>query len=272
MYFDTAVKKEESVLVEAEECIQKIFSLNPDSSSGHYLRGMIQRKRRNLPQAVKELKRSLAIDPNHPDPLFWLGWVYAHSGRISEARLLAGRLLKVDPLNLLTYSLSGIVEVFDGKFDASTKEFDKALQLDEQNMFIRFWQARSLTYARRFEEARRLSDLIENESPGTIWAGLASFHRLALENKKVEALQIDSGDFKKQVRDDESFPIWMAESYALLRETTEAIERLENAVDWGFINYPFLMDYDPFLANIRNEPRFKKLMKRVKCEWEHFAE
>jgi len=270
MYFDTAVKKEESVLVEAEECIQKVFSLNSDSSSGHYLRGMIQRKRKNLSQAVKELKRSLAIDPNHPDPLMWLGWVYAHSGRVSEARRLVGRLLKVDPLNLLTYFLSGAVEVLDGKFDASIKEFDKALQLDEQNMFIRFWQARSLTYTRRFEEARRLSDIIEKESPGTIWAGLASFHRYALENKKAEALRIDSGDFKKLVRDDESFPIWMAESYALLGETTEAVERLKNAVDWGFINYPFLMENDPFLTNIRGEPRFKKLMERVKCEWEHF--
>ncbi len=272
MYFDTAIKKDESVLVEAEKCIQKVFFLNADSSNGHYLRGMILRKRRNLPQAVAEFKRSLAIDPNHPDPLMWLGWVYAHSGRILEARQLSGRLLKVDPLNLLTYFLSGAAEVLDGKFDASIKEFDKALQLDEQNMFLRFWQARSLTYTRRFEEARRLSDLMEKESPGTVWAGLASFHKYALENKKAEALQIDSGDFKKMVRDDETFPIWMAESYALLGETREAVERLENAVDWGFINYPFLMEYDPFLANIRNEARFMKLMERVKYEWEHFEE
>ena len=27
---------------------------------------------------------------------------------------------------------------------------------------------------------------------------------------------------------------------------------------------------DPFLASIRNEPRFRKLMERVKYEWEHF--
>jgi hypothetical protein len=26
----------------------------------------------------------------------------------------------------------------------------------------------------------------------------------------------------------------------------------------------------PFLANIRAEPRFQKLMERVKYEWEHF--
>lgn len=45
---------------------------------------------------------------------------------------------------------------------------------------------------------------------------------------------------------------------------------LEHAVDRGFINYPFLKEIDPFLENIRGEPRFQKLMAHVKHEWENF--
>jgi hypothetical protein len=45
---------------------------------------------------------------------------------------------------------------------------------------------------------------------------------------------------------------------------------LEYATSRGFINYPFLNEYDPLLENIRGEPRFKKLMERVKHEWENF--
>jgi hypothetical protein len=40
----------------------------------------------------------------------------------------------------------------------------------------------------------------------------------------------------------------------------KAFAWLENAVDRGFINYPFISEYDPFLEKIRGEPRFKKLM------------
>ena len=50
----------------------------------------------------------------------------------------------------------------------------------------------------------------------------------------------------------------------------EALNWLEHAINIGFINYPFLNEYDPFLENIRGEKRFKKLMERVKYEWEHF--
>jgi hypothetical protein len=31
-----------------------------------------------------------------------------------------------------------------------------------------------------------------------------------------------------------------------------------------------LNEYDPLLENIRGEERFKKLMKRIKHEWENF--
>jgi hypothetical protein len=45
---------------------------------------------------------------------------------------------------------------------------------------------------------------------------------------------------------------------------------MEKAVNIGFINYPMFAEKDPFFENIRSEPRFKKLMERVKHEWENF--
>lgn len=62
----------------------------------------------------------------------------------------------------------------------------------------------------------------------------------------------------------------MGENYALLNEYTTALDWLENAINRGFINYPFLNEIDSFLENIRGEERFKKLRARVKHEWENF--
>jgi non-specific serine/threonine protein kinase len=62
----------------------------------------------------------------------------------------------------------------------------------------------------------------------------------------------------------------MAAFYSYIGEKVKSLEWLENAIDRGFINFPFLNEYDPFLENIRGEERFKKLMERVKYEWENF--
>jgi hypothetical protein len=50
----------------------------------------------------------------------------------------------------------------------------------------------------------------------------------------------------------------------------DALNWLEHAVDLGWTNYPNMAVQDPFLENIRGEERFKKLLERVKYEWENF--
>ena len=98
------------------------------------------------------------------------------------------------------------------------------------------------------------------------------FFKYALQKEKAKALQTLTNDLKIKAEGDELAPLWMAEAYALIDEKEEAIDWLEILVDWGFFNYPFLNEYNPFLENIRREKQFKKLMEKVKYEWENFAE
>ena len=269
LYIDVGIKKEE-YLFKAEECIQKVFSLNPKSSNGHYLRGMINRKKGDTQEAVKEFKQSLSIVPNNTDSLGWLSWVYSHSGKATEARPLIGRLLEIDLLNPVNYLWAGLVEMMDGKFDTALKELNKSRQLVKENAIFQYWIATGLAYTQNYEEAFKLLNQIEVQSPKTVWAQLGSFFKFSLQNKKPEALQTLPEEFKSLMKEDEMFPIWMAESYSLINEKNEAIDWLENGVKSGFINYPFLMEYDPFIVNIKNEERFEKLMEKVKYEWENF--
>jgi hypothetical protein len=81
-----------------------------------------------------------------------------------------------------------------------------------------------------------------------------------------------TSDFRTTCQRDGEWSWVVAEAFALLDERKESVDWLENAVNQGIINYPFLNTYDPFLKNIRGDERFKKLMERVKYEWEHFEE
>ncbi len=56
----------------------------------------------------------------------------------------------------------------------------------------------------------------------------------------------------------------------MIDEKERALDWLERDVDLGMINYPLMNELDPFLKNIRGEERFRKLMARVKKEWDEF--
>ena len=62
----------------------------------------------------------------------------------------------------------------------------------------------------------------------------------------------------------------LAQSFAIINEKEKALDWIEHTVNKGFINYPFLSEYNFTLDSIRNEERFIRLMKKVKNEWENF--
>jgi non-specific serine/threonine protein kinase len=77
-------------------------------------------------------------------------------------------------------------------------------------------------------------------------------------------------DLVKLVKADCQYSWHMGAVYSYINESDKSLEWLENAVNRGFINYRMLNEYDPLLEKVRNDERFKRLMARVKGEWENF--
>ncbi len=50
----------------------------------------------------------------------------------------------------------------------------------------------------------------------------------------------------------------------------ESIEWLEHCVDRGWQNYPLFAEGDVLLTGIRDDPRFKQILDRIKPKWESF--
>ena len=89
-------------------------------------------------------------------------------------------------------------------------------------------------------------------------------------SEKDKALQVLTKPRREIMWNDLEGPWLMAGFFSLLDEKTEALSWLERATARGWINYPLFCRMDPFLAGIRDEPRFQKLMERIKPEWENF--
>ena len=57
------------------------------------------------------------------------------------------------------------------------------------------------------------------------------------------------------------FPRFLAQGFALAGNRDESLRWLSVAIDRGFINYPFLVEHDPFFAPMRKERRFEELLR-----------
>jgi hypothetical protein len=130
--------------------------------------------------------------------------------------------------------------------------------------------ARIFAAAGEMDEASAIAEELNNKHPKT--TNLRSSIALiwALQGHKEKALNQITDDVYDLAIHDCEWGTGLIECYAVTGENKKALDLLEHSVDGGLINYPFLNEYDPFLENIRGEERFKKLMERVKHEWENF--
>lgn len=87
--------------------------------------------------------------------------------------------------------------------------------------------------------------------------------------RDVRAIEdVLAGAVAKTFRRDPMWAYHVASLSALAEQDERALDWLATAVDQGFINHPLLTKRDPFLEKLRGDPRFERLMGRVKREWE----
>ncbi len=125
-----------------------------------------------------------------------------------------------------------------------------------------------LAYNGQIDEAVAIMEQSARATPEDMHTKLVLMQINGLKGDRQAALDLLTGGFREWCWRERAWSACTATALALLDEKEEALDWLEHAVDSGNINYPLFSEKDPWLENIRGEERFKKLMERVKKEWE----
>jgi TolB-like protein len=264
------VSQYDEYLRKAEDCAAKVFALNPESSKGHGLRGAIRHNRADSNGAADDYKKALILDPNDPEALLWLGYYYAVSGRPDLARALMDRLQQVDPLTSINLTMYGMVAMFDGNYPEALTWTQRSVEMDPANPTPRMMHALMLAANGRREEGVAMLDTVAGDTSCMAWARLAPAMACALRGERDDLLRIMTPELRAAAEWDEIFAWWVADCFALVNEADAAIDFLERAVEFGFINAPWLSKYEPFLGSLRSEPRFRCMMEAVRTAWRAF--
>jgi TolB-like protein/tetratricopeptide (TPR) repeat protein len=271
LYYDIGIETGENILREVKEFAEKALSIEPDIAQGYKLYGLLEMGSGSLVEGYKYMKKAYDADPNDPSIIMHTAGFSMYLGKPSLSAPLYKKLIDIDPLSAMSYLFEGLSQYFQGNFEKAIEQTQKSLKIDPEFVYSIFWHPVFLAANNQKNKALELMDQIIKEGRlSEVFKELMLFIKYTLMGLKTQALNSLSNETKKYTWNDPLFSGLMPGYFSLINEKEKALDYLNHAIDRSFINYPFFSQIDPFLKNIRSEKRFKKLMERVKYEWENF--
>jgi tetratricopeptide (TPR) repeat protein len=217
---------------------RRYVELAPKLANSHSMLGYSLAILERFPDAEKELRKALEIEPEHPYALANLGHVLYAAGRPSEAVSVYRRV----------YELA-----IQGKVPGTPEWDGLALAL-------------ALRDSGRIAEARDLLVKVRAGIEGSLkgaalgtghWIILGALKAVAGDSAGAEACvhKIRQADLK-----DPSTRMDLAELYALMGRPKPAIQNIKESIATGFSD-PFFAVIMPELQSIRKDPEFRALFK-----------
>lgn len=252
----------EDAYLKAFSSAQKAMDLDDTLPEVHYAMAMTKYiNDRDLLGAEKELRRALDLKPNYAQAYYLLGKLHWSNGRADEAVADLEKAKNLDPFDLLVNYYLGLTYQYSRQHDRAIDQMLKTIEMEPTTQYL--YSELGVIYAQAGMHEKALAacqkalHLKEND-PGSL-ASLGIVNALSGRNDEAERMigLLDKTKAKKHV-----LYYYMANIYAALNRTDEAILWLERADEQG---YPLIISLkvDPIFNNVRSAPGYKTLLQRI---------
>jgi serine/threonine protein kinase len=214
-------------------------------------------------EAQKEFKRSLELNPNYPVANHWHAEYMMTMGCHAEA--IAGRKnsQEMDPLSLIINInvAIGWGYYLARRYDEALEQLLHTVELDP-NYPVTHWVL-GLLYRRmgHYESAITEGEKGVNLSGGSPLMRAALAHSYGKAGRAKEALQI-LDDLRKLAKQKYVTPHFFAGIHIGLGENDRAFEYLEKSYE-EHSHWLIYLHIDPSMDDLRDDPRFQNLLRRV---------
>jgi tetratricopeptide (TPR) repeat protein len=216
----------------------------------------------NWPDAERELKKALELDSN----ISYIHLVYSGSylspvGRTDEAITEAEHAVEMEPVSLINNAVLISSYIYGRQFDKAVGQGRKASELDPNFPLTRHWLGMAYVAKGQFDEAISLCQRVSPE-PRDAWLTVVVLgNAYAKMGRRAEA-ERQIAELREQAKTRYVRPYYIASIYAALGDKDNAFAELERAFGERDV-YLGRMNSDPFMDPLRDDPRFKDLLKRI---------
>lgn len=268
-FVNAGIDREENIK-KAEVFVQKAFNMNSELAEAHFVMALINSLSAKPDRAIDNIIKAYECKPGDAEIMIWLALAYTFIGRSDDAKSIINEIVKIDPFNPMIDSLIGRNHFYNGRFDLAFDPLIAAYNMNPESEMNKFWKALVLFYNKHAGEAYKFINKYIHEPATDSWNHLSIFLKYVIEGEKDKLLLTMNPDFVRIHQSDPQSSCLISSLYSFLGEKEESLKWLEISIGGGFINYPFMNEFDPFLENIRGDERFRKLMHRVKQIWESY--
>jgi len=245
-------------LRKAEEAANKAIRLDDTNAEAHTSLGLVSLFDWKWQVAERELRRAIELNPNLAIAHGYYGMYFSSQGKLDEALAEDKLQLGLDPISQLANgNLCGMYY--------SAREYDKGIQqcLKQLQMYSDDALAH-FTLSSDYEQKKLYEQALEQWKRGLTLqgeAGLAAAYGRAYAAKGWKGVLAKDIDVCRQLGTNDYNPFEVAVNYAKLGEKDTAFLWLEKAYDEHRI--PFFIKTEPQLDNIRSDPRYADLLRRM---------
>lgn len=216
------------------------------------------------PAAEKHLMRALELDPNSAQTRFFYAHLLSNTGRHEEALAEIKRARELDPVNLATNALEGQILFFAGKEDEALSVLKSTAEMEPNFWLAPLFMSRIYLKKGMYDEAIAVATKARDITHGNAEATATIAYALAKSGKSAEAMAILK-ELEDRAATHYVASYALAQIYNGLGEKEKTFDLLEKA----FAHKDALMVFlkvEPKWDNLRSEPRFVELMKRMNFE------
>ena len=216
----------------------------------------------NWTESEREFKRSIELDPNVSyTHLAYAGSYLTAAGRADEVVSESERALELEPVSLINNTVTASSLVYGRKFERALTQARKSFDLDQNFPLSRLWLGLALIANGKYDEAIVFGNEGRQQSPTrwTILFSTALAHARA--GHPAEARKI-IGELKEIEKTQYVRTYYVAMIYAALGDKDNAFAELEKSFRDKDCYLPRAR-VDPFMDPLREDARFKDMMKRM---------
>lgn len=246
----------------AKQAAEKALSLDENLAEAHTALALYEEQYEyDWEAAEREFKQAISANPSYATAHQWYGEFLGFLGRTDESIAEVEKAFELDPLSLSTNTARSFPYLAARQYDKAIEKLNLALELDKDFPLALYFLGRCFDGKGQHKEAiAEYQKAIAATGRGTYFiSGL--IYALVKDGQQAEAekafAEIEEISKKQPVS-----KFVLARSYAALGKNEKTLDTLEMAYEERD-SLMIVMSIDRIFDEIRDEPRFQELLKKM---------